>query len=83
MPWQANSGIRGDPWSHCDRCGWQYRLSQLTTQNGLLLCLTKCYDNPTKMLRNEFIADILGNSKIEAENRTAFKRQEPNVVRGR
>lgn len=81
MPFQVNSGIRGDPFAYCQRCGLKYRLSAMTTQNGLLLCRRRCIDDTRRMLRNDRIAMILQDGKIEAEDLQAVKKQEPNIVR--
>jgi hypothetical protein len=77
VPTQNHSGIHGDPWSRCDRCGFDYPLSALQMQNGLLLC-NKDVDDPQIWQRDVEIADILSNSESELENATARKRSDPN-----
>lgn len=48
MPNQAHSGIVGDQWHRCDRCGTDNHLSDLVRQEGLLVCRTfDCVDRRT------------------------------------
>jgi len=61
MPNQAHSGVLGDPWHDCDRCGQSYRVSQLARQRGLILC-PKCLDDPTIWQRSRIIQDVLSQS---------------------
>lgn len=68
-------GIRGDPWSRCDRCGCDYRLSELSMQNGQLLCRSD-FDNPEAFHRDETIAQVISSSPDEMRNVTAEKRSE-------
>lgn len=76
----ASRGHRaGDPWALCDRCRFRWRLSQLTMQNGLLLCPND-YDNETQLLRNSIIRDVLISSTEEAANLTQQVRQNPGIV---
>lgn len=81
MPAQSHSGIRGIPWSFCDRCGFQYPLDKLQMQDGLLLCIVKCVDATTMLTRDQRVADFLANMGPEAENETGKVRSEPNEVR--
>lgn len=32
----------GEQWGECERCGFEYPLSELTTQDGLTVCLRNC-----------------------------------------
>lgn len=59
MPMMSHSGLHGIPWSHCDRCGYQYRMTELVLQRGLLVCVIKCTDNPIAWDRASIIRDIL------------------------
>ena len=78
MPSQARSGIRGVPWSRCDRCGVDYPLDRLTMQNGLLLC-GQDFDTPFMFYRDEVVAENLSEgAEHEMENVTSIKREEPN-----
>jgi recombinational DNA repair protein (RecF pathway) len=52
MPMQSHSGIHGIPWHRCDRCGFDYPVSQLSRQDGLILC-HKCHDNPIATIGND------------------------------
>jgi hypothetical protein len=68
MPNQSHSGIHGDPWHLCDRCGQDYRTSQLRRQPGLkrgLLVCPKCYDNPLTFYRDIVVQDVLSQSADE------------------
>jgi len=58
MPMQSHSGRGICPWHRCDRCGWQYPVSQLRRQLGLILC-GPCYDNPIAWQRPLLIQDLL------------------------
>lgn len=80
MPGQSGSGIRGIPWARCDRCGWDYPLDKLVMQNGLLLCQTKCYDDPLIFTRDQVMEEVISEGGDEAENITARKRAEPNIT---
>lgn len=80
MPMQSGSGIRGVPWSRCDRCGAQYPLDQLQMQNGLLLCKHD-YDKPAMFTRDQRVAEFLANAGPDAQNETSKRRQEPNNQR--
>jgi len=65
MPNQSHSGIHGDPWHHCTRCGLAYRVSQLAWQRGKLLCTVgpgHCYDSDTAHQRDLRIARVLDES---------------------
>lgn len=33
---------RGEQWQECDRCGFDYPLSELTVQDGLTVCYQNC-----------------------------------------
>ena len=80
MPMQSRSGLRGIPWSSCDRCGYQYPLDKLVMQNGLLLCVVKCLDDTAMLTRDRRVAEFLATMGPDAENETAKKRSEPNIV---
>ena len=80
MPMMQKSGWHGIPWGRCDRCGWQYDVSQLVMQNGLLLCRSKCYDRPLMFYRPMLLADaVSGGVEHEMEPVTSEVRTEPNV----
>lgn len=79
MPNQAHSGIHGDPWHTCDRCGQDYHTSQLRRQPGLargILVCPKCYDDPLTFYRDIVIQDILTQSS-EHEMEVAEILREP------
>ena len=67
MPNPAHSGVRGDVWHYCDRCGVPYRISQLTWQEGLLLCTVgpgSCYDVQTARQRDLQIIRCLDEATL-------------------
>jgi len=76
MPNQSHSALAGDPWARCDRCGWDYRLSQMVMQNGLLLCFAKCYDNPDILNRDQEIQEALQGDSTEGQSMIGLKRSE-------
>ncbi len=65
MPNQAHSGIHGDPWHRCDRCGYDYPVSRLVRQRGLIVCLDKCFDNLLSFQRDNIIQNNLSQSAQE------------------
>jgi len=67
MPSQAGSGIRGIPWSRCDRCGLDFSLDKLTMQRSLLLC-QDCFDDPANLDRDQVIAEALESASEEAKD---------------
>jgi len=59
MPNPSRAGIRGDPWHNCHRCGRSFRISQLSWQEGWLLCTggpNRCFDLETASQRDVFIS---------------------------
>lgn len=63
----SHTATRVAPWHRCDRCGWDYRVTDLRRQRGLLLC-SFCYDNPIAWQRPQIIQDVLSAG---AENELA------------
>lgn len=62
MPNQAHSGIQGVPWYHCQRCGCDFRTSDLKPQKGLLLCTQNgCYDDLLVEERSNMIQQVLSS----------------------
>jgi len=49
-------------------------------QNGLLLCVVKCLDDTAMLTRDRRVAEFLATMGPDAENETAKKRSEPNIV---
>lgn len=58
MPMQSHTGWQGIPWHICDRCGFQYPVSQLTRQAGIIVC-QKCADNPLATISNDRRQEIM------------------------
>ena len=80
MPMMKYSGWHGIPWGRCDRCDWQYPVSELVMQNGELLCRAKCYDQPLLFYRPMLLADaVSGGVEHEMEPVTSLVRTEPNI----
>ena len=65
MPNQSQSGIHIAPWHRCDRCGVDFRVTDLQWQNGLLVCQDD-YDNPIAWVRPILIQEVLSNGTEEA-----------------
>lgn len=64
MPTIANSGMIGDPWATCQRCGDTFRVSQLRWQKGLLVC-SRDYDNTEIERREAIIKSVLDDAAQE------------------
>jgi hypothetical protein len=72
---QAHSGIRGVPWSRCQRCGQDTPTDKLVIQTGkspaagLRVCtLNGCFDDPfPNEYRDEIIKAALENSPDEMQ----------------
>lgn len=72
MPNQSHSGIRGIPWSRCQRCGFDYPTDKLVRQTGgkfagLIVCREKCLDNTLVDQRQAIIQQVLENSPEEMQ----------------
>lgn len=52
MPNQSHSGWNGVPWHNCDCHQKPYPVSQLTRQDGLIVCPTG-FDNPQRSRGND------------------------------
>lgn len=64
MPNQSHSGAVGIPWHRCDRCGFEFRVSELTRQRGFILCYY-CLDNPLAWERQRIISEVLSTNAKE------------------
>lgn len=69
MPRQSHSGRGITPWHRCDRCGWDYPVTMLKRQLGLILCPADV-DNPIAWVRPLIIQDVI-NLTTESELRVA------------
>jgi hypothetical protein len=49
-------------WHRCDRCSFDYPVSRLVRQRGLILCIDKCVDNLLSFQRDKMIQDNLSQS---------------------
>lgn len=55
------------PWHNCDRCSEKWKLSILEWQRGLLLC-PNCWDPyPLEGQREQAIAQVLMDGKVDFE----------------
>lgn len=54
-----HQGIQRVEWGKCDRCKFEYPLSQLVMQKGLRVCTKTCYDNTLIEERPLMIAQVL------------------------
>lgn len=70
MPNQSGSGWTGTPWHRCDCHQKEYPVSQLTRQDGLIVCPTGL-DNPQRTRtvdrRQTIIQQVLSNPGREPE----------------
>lgn len=78
MPNRTYSGMQ--PWSTCDRCGFDYPLSQLVAQKGLKLCTKTCLDNLDIEFRPYMIESVLSSSDQEGVSQTTEVQQNPEEV---
>ena len=79
MPNQAHSGIQGDPWHRCGRCGLDYRLSELAWQEGRLLCMATCWDEQTAHQRDMQLARIYEEFSYEPDMQLDPKLTDPDA----
>ena len=56
-----HSGIQRVEWDFCDRCGFEYPITQLITQKGLKVCTKTCFDKTLVEERQIVIAAVLDN----------------------
>jgi recombinational DNA repair protein (RecF pathway) len=64
MPQTSHSGRGIAPFHDCDRCGYTYRVTELSRQLGLILC-TYCRDNMLCYQRPQLITDVLSFTSDE------------------
>lgn len=58
-------GVQGEPWSRCDRCGFEYPMGMLTRQKGRLVCTKTCFDDTDQEHRTRIISAVLASSDQE------------------
>lgn len=56
-----HQGLWWQDWDTCQRCGFIYPLSMLTTQKGLIVCTVTCLDNLDVEQRPVIIAETLSS----------------------
>lgn len=70
MPMQ--NGIRKVQWQLCARCGEMYPLTQLTLQQGLILCTKTCVDNLDNQYRPKEIEAVLATPGEGTDERSVY-----------
>ena len=80
MPNPSRSGIRGNPWHNCARCGLSYRVSELTWQEGLLLCQRTCWDSQTASARDIQISRIMSEIALYPDAQVDPKLTNPDQI---
>lgn len=82
MPMQSGSGWTGTSWHFCDCHQKQYPVSQLTRQDGLIVCPTGL-DNSQRTRtvdrRQTVIQQVLSSGVQEPELADILKRSEDNT----
>lgn len=82
MPMRSHSGWTGIPWHHCDCHQKQYPVSQLSRQDGLIVCPVG-RDNPQRTravdARPAQIAERLSNPGDEPELADILKETQDNT----
>lgn len=59
--------ITGQPLHRCMRCDAERHVNELGWQNGLLLCMDTCFDNPDTWTRDGLIQEMLTDNADEAQ----------------
>jgi hypothetical protein len=52
MPFPSQRGITGQLWYECARCGFMYPEGELEWQNGMRVCVEKCYHTEPTFTEN-------------------------------
>lgn len=82
MPNPSGSGWQGIPWHHCDCHQWPYPVSQLTRQDGLIICPLG-RDNPQRTRtvdqRQVLIQQALSDPTQEPEIAEILKTTQDNT----
>jgi hypothetical protein len=65
-----HQGIQRVEWDFCDRCGFEYPVTQLVMQNGKKVCTKYCFDKALIGEREMEIAVILDDeSELQDDER--------------
>lgn len=82
MPMQSGTGWTGIPWHYCDCHQKQYPVSQLTRQDGLIVCPSGL-DNPQRTRtvdrRDTIIRQVLSDGVQEPELADILKTSEDST----
>jgi hypothetical protein len=74
-----HSGIQRVEWDTCDRCGFEYPVTDLILQKGLKVCTKTCYDRTQVEERPLVIAAVLDDeNELQDDN---FLIQEDGDIR--
>lgn len=74
MPTPNRNNVTGEQWYPCDRCGFPYPMSGLTTQDGVRVCFEACLDpRPNAVrFREQIIGDALASINPEEGSDTRW-----------
>ena len=61
-----NRGTLGEQWTFCARCGFEFPISQLSAQKGVLVC-ELCYDDPVPALHDSLVQRALESAIQDQE----------------
>lgn len=70
-------GLWWQDWDTCQRCGFIYPLSLLTTQKGLVVCTVTCLDNLDVEQRPVIIAEVLSTDTEFTQDKTQLQSDTP------
>jgi hypothetical protein len=82
MPQMSGSGWTGVPWVFCQCHQWQWPASQLSRQDGLIVCplgVDNSQRTRTVDLRQSTIRNVLGSSEQEPRLAEILTRNEDNT----
>ena len=74
-----HQGLYWQQWFVCERCGFEYPLSSLQNQKGLLVCVEKCVDNLDVEYRPLAIQTVLADTQ-ETENEYEHVTDDPQDI---
>jgi hypothetical protein len=74
-------GLAWEPWERCGRCRQKRHASELTKQDGMLVCATRgtCFDNKENERRERQIAEIVATPEGQDESLTELERGEEEL----
>lgn len=75
-----HTGVSWEPWSVCQRCGFQYPLGKLVNQLGLMICTVYCIDNLDIQYRPFMIEQVLSSNNEEKVPQTPYVNFNPEDI---